>query len=101
LVNSTGKLILIDLDGDGDVDENDSSKSLAHSGIAPRPVVIYRSGGGKTIAIGTETIDDKRFNPDNDYDPNCAETNSCSEPLNKCEGANCDVTPQYWRQNKL
>ncbi len=51
----------IDLDGDGDTDSDDTSDLLAHSGIAPRPVVIYRKGGGKTIAIGTETIDDDRF----------------------------------------
>ena len=98
VLDQKNAMAVIDLDGDGDVDENDSSKSLAHSGIAPRPVVIYRSGGGKTIAIGTETIDDKRFSTDN-YDPTCAETNSCQEPP-KCQGANCDVTPTYWRQNK-
>lgn len=98
VLDQKNAMAVIDLNGDGVVDEKDSSKSLSHSGIAPRPVIIYRSGGGKTIAIGTETIDDKRFNPDPD-DPDCAETDSCSENKN-FENAKDKVTPKYWRQNE-
>ncbi len=87
----------IDLDGDGD---KDSSKILAHSGIAPRPVVIYRKGGGKTIAIGTETIIDDRFE-ESDPDEDCEDDNSCADEAKKCEKNNCNVTPVYWRQNNI
>ena len=93
-------LATIDLDGDGDLDDSDSSTVLAHSGIAPRPVVIYRKGGGKSIAIGTEVIDDDRFQhqaPDAD----CAANGTCQEDAKKCETNNCYVTPVYWRQDEL
>ena len=86
----------IDLNGDGKVDEKDSSKILAHSGIAPRPVVIYREGGGKTIAIGTETIDDSRFQQGEANDAGCTE--HCEKAVSECEGSNCNVTPLYWQQ---
>lgn len=89
---------VIDLDGDGDLDASDSSKVLAHSGIAPRPVVIYRPGGGKTIAIGTETIDDDRFD-ETPPDPDCVLNGTCPEKEQKCTKGNCYVIPQYWRQN--
>jgi len=77
--------------------EDGASQKLANSGIAPRPVVIYRKGGGKSIAIGTETIDDKRF----DEGTSCAAGESCEndETISKCEDGNCYVTPVYWRQN--
>lgn len=88
----------IDLNGDGITDSNDSSITLSHSGIAPRPVVIYREGGGKTIAIGTETIDDSRFSPQVDEE-DCEDDGSCSEPT-KCVTGNCSVMPVYWRQNE-
>ncbi len=90
-------MAVIDLDGDGDTDSDDTSKVLAHSGIAPRPVVIYRKGGGKSIAIGTETIDDNRFEEVNP----CIANGTCAaeEPAAKCNTANCYVLPVYWRQN--
>lgn len=97
-LGQTSAMSVIDLDGDGDVDANDSSKVLAHSGIAPRPVVIYRKNGGKTIAIGTETIEDDRFN-NTPPDPDCAATNSC--PENPEGKGNKYVIPQYWRQNEV
>ncbi|NVK38518.1 MAG: hypothetical protein HWE18_11390 [Gammaproteobacteria bacterium] len=100
ILGQTSAMAEIDLDGDGDLDENDTSKVLAHSGIAPRPVVIYRSGGGKTIAIGTETIDDDRFN-ETPPDPDCAENGTCPEKEQKCTTGNCYVVPQYWRQNEV
>lgn len=87
----------IDLDGDGDTDNDDASKILAHSGIAPRPVVIYREGGGKTIAIGTETVDDDRFQETNSED-DCQATGTC-EDGSMSEKNNLYVQPQYWRQN--
>ena len=88
----------IDLDGDGDTDSDDGSVKLAHSGIAPRPVVIYRKGGGKTIAIGTETIDDSRFASVDPNDP-CIAANTCSTTPPKCITDNCGVKPIYWREN--
>ncbi len=88
----------IDLDGDGDVDADDASSTLAHSGIAPRPVIIYREGGGKTIAIGTETIEDSRFTPHVD-DEDCEDDGSCSEST-QCVVGNCYVIPVYWRQDE-
>ena len=92
-------MAVIDLDGDGDTDNDDASKILAHSGIAPRPVVIYRPGGGKTIAIGTETIDDNRFDTDAPAaDDPCIANGTCEE-ASKCETGNCYVNPVYWRQN--
>ncbi len=90
----------IDLDNDGDLDSDDHSQLLTHAGIAPRPVVIYRAGGGKTIAIGTETIDDDRFD-DNDPDENCEDDNSCGDDIKKCEENSCNVTPVYWHQNDI
>ena len=91
---------VIDQDGDGDTDTDDASKVLAHSGIAPRPVVIYRKGGGKTIAIGTETIDDSRFEEKAASD-DCADNDSCAAQAKKCETNNCYVNPLYWRQDGL
>lgn len=88
----------IDLDGDGDVDSNDGKITLAHAGIAPRPVVIYRPGGGKSIAIGTETIDDSRFEEQASSD-DCTANGTCEEEVFKCEQNNCYVVPVYWRQN--
>jgi len=96
-INQKTATASIDLDGDGD---KDSSKLLAHSGIAPRPVVIYRKGGGKTIAIGTETINDDRFE-ESDPDENCEDDNSCGDDVKKCEENSCNVTPVYWRQNDI
>lgn len=98
-LNQLNAMATIDLDGDGDLDENDSSITLSQSGIAPRPVVIYRPGGGKTIAVGTETIEDDRFNetpPDSD----CAASGNCPTKEQKCTKGNCYVIPQYWRQNE-
>jgi type IV pilus assembly protein PilY1 len=90
----------VDLNGDGKTDSDDASTILAHSGIAPRPVVIYRKGGGKSIAIGTETIDDNRFKS-NAAAP-CVALGTCEAvavPASKCDSTNCYVTPVYWRQN--
>jgi type IV pilus assembly protein PilY1 len=75
--------------------EDGASQILANSGIAPRPVVIYREGGGKSIAIGTETIEDERFNEDTA--DSCPAGDVCE--ASKCEAGNCYVTPVYWRQN--
>lgn len=88
-------LPILDLDGDGDIE---SSLTLTHSGIAPRPVIIYGPGGTKTIAIGTETIEDKRFDENT---PDCDENGTCLEDYNvtQCEEGSCYVTPVYWRQN--
>jgi type IV pilus assembly protein PilY1 len=99
VLSQTSAMAIIDLDGDGDIDANDSSVILSQSGIAPRPVVIYRPGGGKTIAVGTETIEDDRFN-ETAPDPDCALTNSCPLKEQKCTKGNCYVIPQYWRQNE-
>ena len=84
---------ILDLDNDGDVDEEDGKTSLAHSGIAPRPVVIFRSDGGKTIAIGTETIEDNRFKVTECTGDDCPEDNNTYCKLD------C-VKPEYWRQNE-
>jgi type IV pilus assembly protein PilY1 len=86
----------IDLNGDGKIDEDDSSKILSHSGIAPRPVVIYRKGGKKTIAIGTEAIEDTRFQQDAASAEDC--TTDCEKVVSECEGSNCSVTPIYWHE---
>ncbi len=88
----------VDLNEDGIIDSSDASTTLVHSGIAPRPVVIYRENGGKTIAIGTQTIDDTRFNEEVS-DPDCAINGTCEEEVTKCEEQNCYVVPVYWRQN--
>jgi len=96
-INQKSATASIDLDGDGN---KESSKLLAHSGIAPRPVVIYRKGGGKTIAIGTETINDDRFE-ESDPDESCEDDNSCGNDVKKCEENSCNVTPVYWRQNDI
>jgi len=90
----------IDLDGDGDTDNDDSSKILSHSGIAPRPVVIYRKGGGKTVAIGTETIDDDRFQEQASSD-DCSSKDTCEQQVKKCESNSCYVVPVYWRENEI
>ena len=89
----------IDLDGDGDTDEDDASITLTHSGIAPKPVVIYRPDGGKTIAIGTETLEDNRFIQEESSD-DCEAEGTCAEQVSQCETSNCYVTPVYWRQNE-
>jgi type IV pilus assembly protein PilY1 len=99
-LGQTSAMSVIDLDGDGDLDVNDSSVTLSQSGIAPRPVVIYRPGGGKTIAVGTETIEDDRFN-ETPPDPNCADTGTCPTKEQMCTVGNCYVIPQYWRQNDV
>lgn len=89
----------IDLNEDGVLDEKDASKVLAHSGIAPRPVVIYRKEGGKTIAIGTETLEDSRFQKNDASAADCKETGGdCEKIVSECEGSNCNVTPVYWHQ---
>jgi type IV pilus assembly protein PilY1 len=91
---------VMDLNNDGKIDEKDGSKVLAHSGIAPRPVVIYRADGGKSIAIGTETIDDSRFEEQaSDLDCLNGAPGACSAEVKKCENNNCYVVPVYWRQN--
>ena len=98
-LNQQNAMAAIDLDGDGDLDANDTSVTLTQSGIAPRPVVIYRPDGGKTIAIGTENIEDDRFNDDLP-DPDCEEKGTCPEKEPKCSKHNCYVIPKYWRQNE-
>lgn len=96
----------LNLEGDGG-----SSQTLANSGIAPRPVVIFGGGGGsggggggdsddddtarKTIAVGTETIEDCRFSPGG-----CGDDGDGDGDGGKCgEGDYCSVVPIYWRQN--
>jgi len=98
-LNQRWPTAVIDLDNNGSISSSDVSKVLAHSGIAPRPVVIYRQGGGKSIAIGTETIDDDRFKTD--PPPPCPEGETCEDDddIKQCESANCYVIPVYWRQN--
>lgn len=95
-LNQKWAIAAIDLDGDG---EAEASTTLAHSGIAPRPVVIYRKGGGKTIAIGTETIDDSRFTEQESAD-DCKAAGTCEKEVTMCEKENCYVKPVYWRQNE-
>ncbi|MCP5325056.1 MAG: hypothetical protein H7A09_01865 [Oceanospirillaceae bacterium] len=85
----------MDLNGDGNVDINDLSKELTHSGIAPRPVVIFREGGKKSIAIGTETFDDTRFDDNKTNDGNECFGPSCKDP-NKPKQA---LQLNYWREN--
>ena len=92
-LGQSNAMSVIDLDGDGDLDANDSSVTLTQSGIAPRPVVIYRPGGKKTIAIGTETIEDDRFKQ-RPYDPEC-EGPDCNK-----DTAKRNIIPKYWRQNE-
>ncbi len=89
----------IDLDGDGTTDNDDASKVLSHSGISPRPVIIYREGGGKSIVVGTESIDDDRFQ-EQASSSDCEANGTCSQQVKKCEKNNCYVTPVYWRQNE-
>lgn len=84
---------VLNLDDDSDLE---ASSLLAHSGIAPRPVIIYREGGGKTIAVGTEAINDSRFESS---DGSCPEGQTCEPEPEQCETNNCYVTPIYWRQN--
>jgi len=100
ILNQVSAMSVVDLNEDGILDEKDSSINLTQSGIAPRPVVIYRQNGRKTIAIGTETIDDTRFN-ETPPDPDCEAKGTCpSESIEqKCSKGNCYVIPQYWRQN--
>ena len=99
VLNQTTAMSVVDLNEDGILDENDSSIELAQSGIAPRPVIIYRQNGRKTIAIGTETIDDSRFN-ETPPDPDCEAKGTCpSSNEQKCTKGNCYVIPKYWRQN--
>ncbi len=86
---------VIDLDGDGDTDSDDASMTLAHSGIAPAPVIIYRDAGAQTIAVGTEAINDSRFEPLAE----CIEGDSCTVEPKDCDVSNCYVTPVYWREN--
>jgi type IV pilus assembly protein PilY1 len=95
VLNLDNATSVIDLDGDG---SNDASTTLTHSGIAPRPVIIYREGGAKTIAIGTETIEDERFK---EQKTECVEGEECAadDNITQCESGNCYVTPVYWRQN--
>lgn len=87
----------MDLNGDGNVDLKDLSKELSHSGIAPRPVIIFREGGKKSIAIGTETIEDTRYdgNKNNDGDGKC-EGPGCGD---KSSGQNSALKMNYWREN--
>lgn len=97
-LNQNNAMAIIDLNGDGSLDSSDTSVTLSQSGIAPRPVIIYRPGGGKTIAIGTETIDDDRFNSD-PVNEDCEELGNCPTKKQECTTGNCYVVPQYWRQN--
>ncbi len=93
-------MAVVDLDNDGDTDNDDAFEKLSHSGIAPRPVVIYRKGGGKTIAIGTETIDDDRFQ-EKASSTDCESKGTCDQEVKKCESTNCYVIPVYWRENEI
>lgn len=88
---------VLDLDNDGTIDTDDASTTLAHAGIAPRPVVIYREDGKKSIAIGTETIEDHRYDPSSSVENNVWPTNSDSGQ--KCDTSFCNAIPTYWRSN--
>lgn len=88
-------LPVFDLDGDGN---NESNIELTHSGIAPRPVVIYGPGGRKTITVGTETIEPKSGCTEEPCDEeDDEEDEDDDDPL--CTDNNCYVKPIYWRQN--
>ncbi len=87
---------VLDLNDDGEVNNDDASVSLAHAGIAPRPVVIYRNGGKKSIAIGTETFEDHRFDPSSTV---VNKMRSEDQEQSECIYTNCNVRPIYWRQN--
>lgn len=58
----------LDLDGDGLITLNDLKKDLRSGGLTPRPVVIFRENNKKTIAPGTETIEDTRYDDKNNDD---------------------------------
>lgn len=88
---------VLDLDGDGSIDTDDASTTLTHAGIAPRPVIIYREDGKKTIAIGTETLEDHRYNPDSNVQDNVWPNRDNNSQ--KCQYTNCNVIPTYWRLN--
>jgi Tfp pilus tip-associated adhesin PilY1 len=91
---------VMDLNNDGNIDEKDGSKVLAHSGIAPRPVVIYRPGGERSIAIGTETIEDSRFaGGGGGGSGDGGDGGDGGGGPTMCETNNCYVVPVYWRQN--
>ncbi len=94
-LDQTSATAVMDLDGDGDIDSDDAKSNLAHSGIAPTPVIIYRKNGEKTIAIGTETRSDSRF----EQSEPCEEGKECVNVPSDCDVNNCYVTPVYWREN--
>ncbi len=81
---------IVDLDNDGTLD---AVKTLTHSGIAPRPIVIYgkdsHNKDTRTIAVGTELI--KFEKPGG--------TGGAGE-VNICDENSCNVTPVYWHQNE-
>jgi len=61
--------------------------------------VIYRKGGSKSIVVGTETIEDDRFE-EQPSSADCEANGTCGQQVKKCETNNCYVTPVYWRQNE-
>lgn len=58
----------LDLDGDGVITLNDLKKDLHSTGMVPRPVVIFREDNKRSIAPGTETIEDTRYDDDKTND---------------------------------
>ena len=60
-------------------------------------MVIYRKGGAKTIAIGTEAIEDSRFVQGDHEGEDCGD-DCATKVVSDCEGSNCNVTPVYWSQ---
>ena len=110
-IGQTSAQASLDLDGDGSIDENDAFKTLAHQGIAPRPVVIYKqkkdpitqtSENDDRIAIGTEIIQVKSGGSGGGPDPKCDESSIASgkcDEKKKCK--DCNVIPVYWRQDEL
>ena len=58
----------LDLDGDGVITLNDLKKDLHSTGMVPRPVVIFREDNKRSIAPGTEPIEDTRYDDDKTND---------------------------------
>ena len=62
-------------------------KTLSHSGIAPRPVVVVPPGGKPTVQVGTESVD-----------PNGGSGGGGGDEPPKCDTENCKAQAKYWRQ---
>jgi len=47
--------------------------------------------------VGTEAINDSRFEPQEE----CNEGDDCVVEPTECDVSNCYVKPVYWRQNEI